>query len=100
MPNAPRKNPGFIEKEIMYARKWLTEMGVLEVEKDRDAIAVEEEHFFHCIREGKKPIANVDIGAADSRSVIYANRAMDMKQKVFWPGKAENPVSSSVPKKV
>jgi predicted dehydrogenase len=100
LPNAPSKNPSFIEKEIMYAKKWLTEMGVLEVEKDRDAIAVEEEHFFHCIREGKKPISNVDIGAADSRSVIYANRAMDMKQKVFWPGKAEVPSSSSEPKKV
>jgi predicted dehydrogenase len=86
-PVVSTQNPGFIEKEIMYAKKWLTGMGVLEVEKDRDAIAVEEEHFFQCIREGKQPIANVAIGAADSRAVIYANRAMDLKQKVFWPGK-------------
>jgi predicted dehydrogenase len=99
LPNAPKKNPSFIEKEIMYANKWLTEMGILEVEKDRDAIAVEEEHFFHCIREGKRPIANVDTGTADSRAVIYANRAMDLKQKVFWPGKAENQMQVSESKK-
>ncbi len=99
MPYAPKKNPTFIEKEIMYAKKWLAEMGVLEVEKDRDAIAVEEEHFFQCIREGRKPIANIDIGTADSRAVIYANRAMDTRQRVFWPGKGESQTSASEPKK-
>ena len=55
------------------------------MDRERDALSVEEESFFSCIREGRKPLANVYIGAADSRAVIYANQAMETGQKVFWP---------------
>ena len=55
----PQQNVGFIAKEIDYAKKWLIDMGVVEMDKERDALTVEEEAFFACIREGKKPIADV-----------------------------------------
>ena len=84
-PYFPPKNMGFVDKEVDYAKKWLIDMGVLEMERERDALTVEEEGFFACIREGRKPLADVYIGAADSRAVIYANRAMETGQKVFWP---------------
>ncbi len=47
--------------------------------------------FFACIREGKKPIADVHVGAADSRAVIFANRAMETNQRVFWPKETAAP---------
>jgi predicted dehydrogenase len=84
-PQFPQKNMGFVDKEIDYAKKWLIDMGVLEMDREQDALTVEEESFFACIREGKKPLADVHIGAADSRAVIYANQAMETGQKVFWP---------------
>ncbi|MEW5980052.1 MAG: Gfo/Idh/MocA family oxidoreductase [Acidobacteriota bacterium] len=93
LPEAPKQNPGFIEKEIEFARKWLLDMGVIEREKERNAIAAEHDGFFTSIREGKKPAANLDVAAADSRAVIYANQAMQLNQKVFWPSHAEVPSS-------
>ena len=76
---------GFVAREIRHARRWLIEMGVIEVGRERNPIQAEDEHFFECIRQGKTPLANLDVGAADSRSVIYANRAMEEKQRVNWP---------------
>ena len=84
-PAFPQKNMGFVDKEFDYAKKWLIDMGVLEMDRERDALTVEEESFFACVCEGKKPLANVHVGAADSRAVIYANQAMETRQKVFWP---------------
>jgi len=75
-------------------------MGVLEMDRERDPLTVEEESFFECVREGKKPVANIDIGAADSRAVIYANRAMELKQKVFWPNQPSIPLESQISKKL
>ncbi len=99
-PEVPRQNQGFIDKEIEYAKKWLISMGVLEMDQEPDPITVEEESFFECVREGKKPVADIDIGAADSRAVIYANRAMETSQRVFWPSRPSIPLESQISKKV
>lgn len=99
-PEFPKKDAGFIAKEIDYAKKWLVDMGVLDVDKERDALTVEEESFFACVREGKKPLADVHVGAADSRAVIYANRAMETHQKVFWPKDTAVPRVTQISKKV
>ena len=72
-------------REVEHARRWLVDLGVIEVERERNPIQAEDEHFFECIRQGKKPLADLDVGAADSRAVIYANRAMDSKERVTWP---------------
>jgi predicted dehydrogenase len=99
-PEFPKQNPGFIAKEMDYAKKWLIDMGVLEMDKENDALTVEEQSFFSCVREGKKPIANVHVGAADSRAVIYANRAMETNQKVFWPKETVAPPVTEISKKL
>jgi predicted dehydrogenase len=99
-PERPKQDTSFIAKEIDYAKKWLIEMGVLEMDKERDALTVEEESFFACVRDGKKPLADVHVGAADSRAVIFANRAMETGQKVFWPKKTDFPPVTQISKKV
>ncbi|MFN8006226.1 MAG: Gfo/Idh/MocA family oxidoreductase [Terriglobia bacterium] len=98
-PEFPQKNVGFVDKEIDYARKWLIDMGVLEMTHEPDALTVEEESFFNCVREGKQPLAGVQIGAADSRAVIYANQAMESGQKVFWPKSPATPKDIQVSRK-
>ena len=50
-----------------------------------DHAASEMSNFFASIREGKPIAAPLDIGVADALGVIYANRAIDTGQKVFWP---------------
>jgi len=99
-PEFPQQNPGFIAKEIDYAKQWLVSMGVLEMDRERDPLYIEEESFFQCVREGKKPIADIDIGAADSRAVIYANRAMELRQRVLWPNQPSMPIESQITKKL
>jgi predicted dehydrogenase len=99
-PQFPQQNPGFVAKEIEYAKKWLISMGVVEMDRERDPLYIEEESFFQCIREGKKPIADIDIGAADSRAVIYANRAMELKQRVLWPNQLSTPLEPQITKKL
>lgn len=84
-PKILAEDQGFVSREIEYARRWLIEMGVMDFELERNPIQAEDEHFFECIRKGKKPLADLDIGAADSRAVIYANRAMDEKTRITWP---------------
>ncbi len=80
----PAASKGFVAREVEYARRWLIEMGVIELERERNPIQAEDEHFFECIRQGKRPLADLDVDAADSRAVIYANRAMDQKTRVTW----------------
>jgi predicted dehydrogenase len=99
-PERPQQNVGFVAKEMDYAKKWLIDMGVLEMDKERDALTVEEEDFFACVREGKKALADVHVGAADSRAVIFANRAMETGQKVFWPKETRQPPVTQISKKV
>ena len=99
-PEAPKQNLGFVAKEMDFAKKWLIDMGVMEVDRERDALTVEEEAFFTCIREGKKPLADVHVGAADSRAVIYANRAMETNQRVFWPKETTTPPLTQISKKI
>jgi predicted dehydrogenase len=99
-PDPPKQDMGFVAKEMEFAKKWLIDMGIVEVDKERDALTVEEEAFFASIREGKKPIADVHVGAADSRAVIYANRAMETNQRVFWPKETATPPLTQISRKI
>ena len=40
--------------------------------------------FFDCVRTGKKPLADVEVGLADSTMVILANLAMDEGRRVYF----------------
>ena len=74
----------FFEKEVKFAKRWLTSKGVMVQEEQRNPVDVELESFFDCCRTGKTPIANMEIGMADSVAVILSNQAMDECRKVYF----------------
>ena len=63
-------------------------MGIYEYEEPQDPYWSELKDFFASIRDNKPVKAPLNVGVADSLAVIYANRAIDTGQKVFWPKKA------------
>jgi hypothetical protein len=74
----------FIDKEVKFARRWLTSKGVMVQEEQRNPVDVELESFFDCCRTGQTPKANLEIGMADSVAVILSNLAMDEGRKVYF----------------
>jgi predicted dehydrogenase len=75
---------GFLDREVKFARRWLTAKGVLLQEEHRNPVDVELESFFQNCRDGKRPRADVEIGLADSVAVILSNLAMDEGRKVYF----------------
>jgi hypothetical protein len=74
----------FLDKEVKFARRWLTTKGVILQEEERNPVDVELESFFDCCRTGKTPIAHLEVGMADSVAVILSNQAMDEGRKVYF----------------
>ncbi len=78
---------GFVDREMRHAKRWLASLGIYEYEEPHDPYWSELKDFFASIRENKPVKAPLEVGVADSLGVIYANRAIDTGQKVFWPKK-------------
>ena len=78
---------GFLDRELVYAKRFLAAHGVYDYREPNDPWYEEMVNFFASIREGKPVAAGLEIGAADSLGVIYANRAIETQTKVFWPAK-------------
>jgi predicted dehydrogenase len=74
----------FIEKEMKFARRWLYAKGVMVPEEDRNPCTVQLDHFLECCRTGKKPLADLEIGLADSSMVILSNLALDEGRRVYF----------------
>ncbi len=74
----------FINRELKFARRWLYGKGILVPEELRDPVAVELEDFLLCVRDGKKPKADMEVGLNDSIAVILANLAMDQERKILF----------------
>jgi predicted dehydrogenase len=74
----------FLEKEMKFARRWLTSKGVFVQEEPRNPVDTELEGFFESCRTGVKPKADLEIGMADAVSVILSNLAMDEGRKVYF----------------
>jgi hypothetical protein len=77
-------NESFLNKEVKFAKRWLTSKGVIVQEEQRNPVDVELESFFQNCRDGKKPKADLEIGLADSVAVILSNQAMDEGRKVYF----------------
>jgi predicted dehydrogenase len=73
---------GFLDREVKFARRWLTAKGIMMQEEQRNPVDVELESFFQNCKDGKKPKADVEVGLADSVAVILSNMAMDEGRKV------------------
>ena len=48
---------GFLDKEVKFAKRWLTSKGVMVQEEQRNPVDTELESFFDCCRTGQKPLA-------------------------------------------
>ncbi len=74
----------FLEREMKFARLWLYKKGVMVPQEDQNPVDVELESFFDATRTGKKPLADIEVGLADSTMVILANLAMDEGRRVYF----------------
>lgn len=74
----------FVERELKFARQWLYRKGVMMPEEDRNPVDIELDSFFNDIRTGGRPKADLEVGLADSTSVILANRCMYEERKVLF----------------
>jgi predicted dehydrogenase len=74
----------FLDKEVKFARRWLTSKGIIIQQEQKNPVDTELESFFRNCRDGKKPLADVEVGLADSVSVILSNMAMDEGRKVYF----------------
>lgn len=74
----------FLEREMKFARMWLYRKGVMVPQEERNPVDAELDSFFNCVRTGRKPIADTQIGLHDSAMVILANLAMDEGRRVYF----------------
>ncbi|HEY1341071.1 MAG TPA: gfo/Idh/MocA family oxidoreductase, partial [Bryobacteraceae bacterium] len=75
---------GFFDREVKFARRWLTSKGIMLQEEQRNSVDVELESFFQNCRDGKKPRADLEVGMNDAIAVILSNLAMDEGRKVYF----------------
>ena len=74
----------FMEREMKFARRWLYTKGVMVPEEPRNPVDTELESFFNNCRDGGRPLADMEVGLADSTAVILSNLAMDLERRVYF----------------
>jgi hypothetical protein len=92
-------NDSFLDREMKYGRRWLYAKGIATPEEPRNPVDIELESFFNNCRDGKRPKADVEVGLADSTSVILSNLAVDEQRRVYFSeiekmGRGEKPVET------
>jgi predicted dehydrogenase len=88
---APQGQQGFLDRELLYAKRWLASMGIYEYEERHDPYWSELSNFMASVRDGKPVVCPLEVGVADARAVIYGNRAVETGQKVLWPKQSPQP---------
>lgn len=78
------KNDSFLTRETKLARRWLYSKGILLPTEDRNPVDTELESFFADAKRGARPKADIEVGLADSTSVILSNIAMDEGRRVYF----------------
>jgi predicted dehydrogenase len=77
-------NESFFTREAKFARRWLTAKGVLVQEEANNPVDTELRSFFQNCRDGKTPIAKLEVGMNDAIAVMLSNLAMDEGRKVYF----------------
>ena len=78
-----KESDSFIQKELKFAKLWLYRKGIIVPEEEKNPVDVQLESFLECIRMGKKPLADLEVGLEDSANVILGNIAMDEGRRVY-----------------
>lgn len=89
-PDQDDKENGFIDREMRYAKHWLSSLGIYDEEELHDPNWSELSNFFASIQDGKPVAAPLEVGVSDALAVIYGNRAIDTGQRVVWPNTQAN----------
>jgi len=86
MPNTDVdwKNDSFLARESKIARQWLFDKGILLPQEDRNPVDAELDSFLSDVRRGNRPLADVEVGLANSTAVILSNLAMDENRRVAF----------------
>jgi predicted dehydrogenase len=74
----------FLDRELKFARLWLYRKGIMVPEEDRNPVDTSLISFMDCVRTGKRPAADLELGLSDSTMVILANLAMDEGRRVYF----------------
>jgi len=78
------RQESFLEREMKFARLWLYRKGIMVPQEDRNPVDVELESFLDATRTCKKPVADIEVGLADSVMVMLSNLAMDEGRRVYF----------------
>jgi predicted dehydrogenase len=99
-PDTVGEGASFLQREKAFAQRWLAQRGWFEVHEPVNPVGAQLDHFLQCIRDGLKPVADINVGAGDAEAVYCANLAMDEERRVYFPkyrngknGKNLKPVS-------
>jgi hypothetical protein len=82
--DANHPDDSFLTSEMKYARRYLYSKGVLVPEEGRNPVDIQFDRFFECVKTGSKPLADVEVGLADSTAVILSNMAMEQDRKIYF----------------
>lgn len=85
-PEKVEGNDVLMDQEVRDAKQWFDTHGTYKAQAN-DAYLEELTNYIASVRDGMPVACGIDLGAADARAVIYANRAIDTGQRVFWPKK-------------
>jgi hypothetical protein len=77
-------NSGFVDKEMKYARQWLYSKGVMMPEEPKNPVDTELTSFLNDCKTGGRPRANIDVGLADSSTVMLTNLAIEEDRKALY----------------
>jgi predicted dehydrogenase len=74
----------FLQKEMKYAKLWLYGKGVMVPEEDTNPVDTSLASFLDCCKTGKRPKADLEVGLADSASVMLGNLCMYEGRRVYF----------------
>ena len=74
----------FLKREMKFARLWMYRKGIMMPREDENPVDTQLEAFLDATRTGKKPLADLELGLADSTMVILSNLAMDEGRRVYF----------------
>ena len=80
----PQNQDSFLRSEMKFAKLWLYGKGVMVPEEEKNPVDAELEGFFNSCMTGKKPLADLEVGLADSAAVMLSNQAMYEGRRVYF----------------
>ena len=78
------QSDSFVQKEAKFARRWLYSKNIMVPTETRNPVTTAMESFFNDAKNGGQPKANMEVGLADSITVILANTAIDEERRVKY----------------